>query len=257
MSNPQNHQVTEKTINEQAPNPTSDIEGVPIQVLYLNDTLKDCRRYVCAKIVDLQDTFTSLLMRLEPTLLPADKTSQALQRIIDETQAVLQKTSICLNHHLYNLYSFCLDPKTFVVCEIGHFIGSALATLPSMEKLCVEWHNIHNFCFYGEEAVTQAMIANILDVGYQVAYKHGEGNIKLWTAEQGAFNQLHVQLDVSIHSPRHDNKRWSNIAPQASFRLTLALCRKVMSASGGNIYLIPQAQGTHFVLSFPKIEHKK
>ncbi len=59
-----NTQVTKKTINEQAPNPASDIEGVPIQVLYLNDTLKDSRRYVCAKIVDLQDTFTSLLMRL-------------------------------------------------------------------------------------------------------------------------------------------------------------------------------------------------
>ncbi len=218
-----NTQVTKKTINEQAPNPASDIEGVPIQVLYLNDTLKDSRRYVCAKIVDLQDTFASLLMRLEQALLPADKTPQALQRVIGEVQAVLQKTSIRLNHHFYNLYSFCLDPKTFVVCEIGHFIGSALATLPSMEKLCVEWHNIYNFCFYGEEAVIQAMIANILDVGYQVAYKQGEGNIKLWTAEQSAFNQLHIQLDIAVYLPRHDDKRWSNIAPQASFRLTLAL----------------------------------
>ncbi len=252
-----NTQVTEKTINEQAPNPASNIEGIPIQVLYLHDTLKDSRRYACAKIVDLQDTFASLLMRLEQTLLPADKTPQALQRVIDETQAVLQKTSIRLNYRFYNLYSFCLDPKTFVACEIGQSIESALATLPSMEKLCVEWHNIHNFCFYGEEAVTQAMIANILDVGYQVAYKQGEGEIKLWTAEQGAFNQLHVQLDISVHSPRRGDKRWSNIAPQASFRLTLALCRKVMSASGGNLYLIPQAQGTHVVLSFPKIEHKK
>ena len=51
-----NTQVTEKTINEQAPDPASDIEGMPIQVLYLQDTLKDSRRYACAKIVDLQDT---------------------------------------------------------------------------------------------------------------------------------------------------------------------------------------------------------
>ncbi len=58
-----NTQVTEKTINEQALSLTSDIEGMPIQVLYLRDTLKDSRHYACAKIVDLQDTFASLLMR--------------------------------------------------------------------------------------------------------------------------------------------------------------------------------------------------
>ncbi len=251
-----NTQVTKKTINEQALNPTPDIEGVPMQVLYLNHSLEDSRRYASAKIIDLQDTFAHVLMRLEEALLPDNKTPQVLQRIIDETQAVLQKTSIRLNYCLHNLYRLHLDPKTFVACDIGQSIEFALAELPLMEKLCVEWHNIHNFCFYGEEALTQAMIANILDVGYQVAYKHGEGNIKLWTAEQGAFNQLHIQLDIAVYLPRHDDKRWSNIAPQASFRLTLVLCQKVLSASGGNIYLIPQAQGTHFVLSFPKIEQK-
>ena len=51
-----NTQVTKKTISEQALNPVPDIEGVPIQVLYLNHSLEDSRRYVCAKIVDLQDT---------------------------------------------------------------------------------------------------------------------------------------------------------------------------------------------------------
>ena len=89
-----NTQVAEKTIDEQALNPASDIEGMPIQVLYLQDTSKDSRRYACAKIVDLQETFASLLLRLEQTLLPADKTPQALQRIIDETQAMLQKTPL-------------------------------------------------------------------------------------------------------------------------------------------------------------------
>ncbi len=68
-------------------------------------------------------------------------------------------------------------------------------------------HNIHNFCFYGEEALAQAMIVNFLDVGHQTAYKHNEANIKLWTTEQGAFNQLHIQLNIAVYSPRHDDKR--------------------------------------------------
>ncbi|MEE9451827.1 MAG: hypothetical protein V3V61_03615 [Gammaproteobacteria bacterium] len=141
------------------------------------------------------------------------------------------------------------------MCDIAHVIEFALADLPRMKNFCYEWINPHNFCFRGEEAVSQAMIANVLDVAHQAAYKKGEGALKLWTAAQGAFNQLHMQLDINLHSPRRDDKCWSNIAPQASFRLTLALCRKVMTALGGNVYLIPQAQGTQLILSFPKMAH--
>ncbi|MEE9451651.1 MAG: hypothetical protein V3V61_02720 [Gammaproteobacteria bacterium] len=249
-----NHSISSKARRRQTAPPISDLEGEAIQVLYLNDTVEDSKRYACAKMMDLQDTFTGLLIRLEQALLECEQIPDPLQRAIDHTQSVLQKTSTRLNHRLYNLYGLQLDPKNFVACDINHLVECALADLPSMANFDYEWIKVHNFCFYSDEAATQAMIANIFDVGHQAAYRQSKGKLKLWTTEHRAFHQLHIQLDIAVYTPRRDDKRWSNVVPQASFRLTLALCRKVMSALKGNVYLRPQAHGTHVVLSFPKIE---
>ncbi len=205
--------------------PSIDTEASAVQVIYLNPTLADTKRYAYVKMVDMQDTLSSILMRLDRKILPTNE----LPQVIEQVKDVLQKTSTNLNYRLYNLRAFHLDPKTFMTCDIGNLIECALADLPSTKDFSVEWNNAHDFCFYGEEAAVQAVIANILDVGYQVAYRKGEGEVKLWTAQHGAVNQVHVKLDIAVDSSHRDNKRWRNIAPRASLCLTLASCRKIVS----------------------------
>ncbi len=251
-----NNPVKTNTTEPQASPTNPDIAGVAMQILYLKEPLVDTQHYACAKIVDLQDTLASLFMCLDPEVLPTHEIPLRLQQAIAKVRAVLRKTSNRLHYYRYNLSTLHLDHKNFISCDVGHLVEGVLNDRPVLKSLSYEWINTHNFCFYGAESVAQAMIANLFDVAYQAAYKAGQGVIKLWTSTQGHFNQLHVQVDVDVHTPRHDDRRWSNIAPQASFRLTLALCQKVMSLLGGNIYLISAAQGTHFMLSFPQMAGK-
>ncbi len=249
-----NNPLTSKTIDQKTSAP--DIEGTVLRALYFNTTLEDTRHYAHIKMVDLQETLASLSVRLDPTLLStadADK----IEHVLAQVRAVLHKTSTDLNYCRYNLYAGRLKPKTFIVCDIGEIIKRALADKPPVENCPVEWINVHNFYFHSEEKVSLAIIANILDIGQQAAYQYGYGAIKLWTGAHRLYNQLHIQFDTELNLHAQDDKRWLNVAPQTSFRLLLALCRKVMTASCGNVYLIPQTQGTHVVLSFPKIEQKK
>ncbi|MEE9452171.1 MAG: hypothetical protein V3V61_05375 [Gammaproteobacteria bacterium] len=249
-----NNPLAAKTIDQKTSAP--DIEGTVLRALYFNTILEDTRHYAHVKMAALQETLADLSMHLDPTLLSTVNANK-IPQVLTQVRALLHKTSTDLNYCRYNLYAVPLKPKTFVVCDIGELIKLALADKPPTKNCSVEWINAHNFYFYGNEKVSQAIIANILDIGHQAACQHGQGAVKLWTGQHRSYNQLHIQFDLQLNLHRQDDKRWLSVAPQTSFRLLLALCRKVMTVSGGNVYLIPQAQGTHFVLSFPKIEHKK